>query len=816
MKNLYKSLLIYCIALCFTMNGYTQSTQNTPVCRNKTTSTINASPQSNPIYVAPAAVIYSDNFDTANDTNALKSRGYLPYYRSGGSPGLFPMWFTGVPVSLSGPFNAYNGPDSGYVAAIYECVTGLNDIDNWLVLPALNIATGDSISFYSRSPLNSTFPDSIRVMYSAVGDSVPEDLSWVELGRFVVNVTGVWERKAFEAPSPGSTARFAIRYTVADSGPFGLNGDYIGIDQLDVFSPTTGGSCTDTAEFNGLSVAIPDDDPAGVDDAQTVSGIGGTVLGTDVTLEMICFNISHTWVGDLIVTLTAPNGASVVLTDRPGVPVISGVGCDGDDLDVCVELGLGNEMENVCNNLPAISGTFTAANGTDLNSINLGGGSPNGTWTLNISDNAAQDLGTLNSWSLIFSTGPSANWVASPDTLCETAASVNLDALVTGTAGGTWSGSGVTGNLFDPSGLSGAVTITYTVTDSGCTDAQSHIFFVEPNAPVCSFTSNVVNTTVSFTNNSTGASAYSWDFGDGSPVDNTTNPVHVYATNGTYLVTLSATNSCGTTTCADSVTILGCPDVIVDGSFEAGQGGGTWIELSTNFGTPICSAALCGGTGTGTGPRTGDYWSWFGGIGTAVEEGSVTQTVTLATNSTANLYFWLEQIICDDPSDFMDVIIDGTDTIFHTDGSSALCGQLGYTLQTVNMDAYCDGNTHDIQFHSITFGVNGTPTNIFVDDVSLEVCPFIGIEESSALAEHISILPNPASEAITISFMDLKADKVKIDINNAMGQSMFSKSIMNTSSNHNEKVDVSQWNAGLYIVNISADGKNVISKILIQ
>ncbi|MFN3345564.1 MAG: choice-of-anchor J domain-containing protein, partial [Chloroherpetonaceae bacterium] len=172
---------------------------------------------------------YTDNFDGANDTTALKNRGYKVYYRGTGPQGAVPIWFQGN----TGIFTAYNGPNDGYVASNFQTVTGANTIDNWLVLPALDVQSGDSLVFWSRSPNGSTYPDSIRVMYSAAGDSVPEATTWTELGRFKVSTTG-WERRSFGAPSPGTTGRFAIRYRVEDGGPSGSNSNYIGIDALTV------------------------------------------------------------------------------------------------------------------------------------------------------------------------------------------------------------------------------------------------------------------------------------------------------------------------------------------------------------------------------------------------------------------------------------------------------------------------------------------------------------------------------------------------------------------------------------------------------
>jgi PKD repeat protein len=49
--------------------------------------------------------------------------------------------------------------------------------------------------------------------------------------------------------------------------------------------------------------------------------------------------------------------------------------------------------------------------------------------------------------------------------------------------------------------------------------------------------------TVTFTNASTNADTYEWNFGDGSALSTATNPTHAYQAQGTYTVTLKATNT---------------------------------------------------------------------------------------------------------------------------------------------------------------------------------------------------------------------------------------------------------------------------------
>ena len=92
-------------------------------------------------------------------------------------------------------------------------------------------------------------------------------------------------------------------------------------------------------------------------------------------------------------------------------------------------------------------------------------------------------------------------------------------------------------------------------TESGGMGAIQQILVVEyvptVTAPVANFsgtpTSGTAPLTVIFTDESTNApTEWLWDFGDGDLTNNTMqNPVHTYASAGTYSVTLTATNSAG-------------------------------------------------------------------------------------------------------------------------------------------------------------------------------------------------------------------------------------------------------------------------------
>lgn len=72
---------------------------------------------------------------------------------------------------------------------------------------------------------------------------------------------------------------------------------------------------------------------------------------------------------------------------------------------------------------------------------------------------------------------------------------------------------------------------------------------------------------VTFTNFSTGATEYHWDFND-RPGDSSSlkSPQHVFSSKGDFLVTLTATNGGQTDSFTDTVTIIG-PNIKIDGDF---------------------------------------------------------------------------------------------------------------------------------------------------------------------------------------------------------------------------------------------------------
>lgn len=95
----------------------------------------------------------------------------------------------------------------------------------------------------------------------------------------------------------------------------------------------------------------------------------------------------------------------------------------------------------------------------------------------------------------------------------------------------------------------------------GVIDGQAllGLFNNQPILPISSFTYVINGYDVTFTNTSSHATSYMWDFGDGH-ISNDTNPTHTYIA-GSYNITLTVTNDTGSDTSVQTITIT---DAVAD------------------------------------------------------------------------------------------------------------------------------------------------------------------------------------------------------------------------------------------------------------
>lgn len=170
-------------------------------------------------------------------------------------------------------------------------------------------------------------------------------------------------------------------------------------------------SSTFSFTTSSCTMVASTDVPVAVTDASQTSTITIANGGTITDVNLVDLNLPHVWTGDVSATLTSPAGTTIQLFDGPGIPA-STYGCSGDNIEASFDDDAtltSNDFENMCNDAPAISGTFQPMDA--LSAFN--GEDQAGTWTLTILDSyTAGDDGSLDAWSLEICTDPNPTGLA--------------------------------------------------------------------------------------------------------------------------------------------------------------------------------------------------------------------------------------------------------------------------------------------------------------------------------------------------------------------------------------------------------------------
>lgn len=503
---------------------------------------------------------------------------------------------------------------------------------------------------------------------------------------------------------------------------------------------------------NSTALSIPDDDLAGVTSTIVVTD-AGTALASSVTATIQ--SLTHTFTGDLTITLIAPDGSSVNLAMYEGIDanftntVFSDLATD--------PIYLGSNP---------FTGTFQPE--SPFSGLT---GPANGTWQLHIVDDAAVDVGTLNSWSLSFlssnsitayswspvtdlSDGTISNPVATPASTTTYAVTVTdqrgctstdnvqvtINALptvnamsdaagnaictgssVTLTSSGTatsysWDNSVTEGMAFSPS-----ATNTYTVTGTdanNCSNTASITVTVNdlPTVVANSSAGSSLCDGTALTLTGSGATSYNWD---NSVADGT--PFTPSSTN-TYTVTGTDANGCSNTD-AITVTVNTLPNVTASSSapgdivcggndvtlYGSGATSYTWDNGATD-GVPTVPASTTTYTVTGMDANgctntasilitvnAPTVIASSNATGDAVCDGG---TIILTGSGTATSYAWNNSVsdgVAFTPVTTNSYIVTGTDAdgCTSTDTITVTVNLLPTVTASSNAvnDAVCDGNT---------------------------------------------------------------------------------------------------------------------------
>lgn len=188
----------------------------------------------------------------------------------------------------------------------------------------------------------------------------------------------------------------------------------------------------------------------------------------------------------------------------------------------------------------------------------------------------------------------------------------------------------------------GPYTVSLTVTsDKGCTETktqQLNSVYAEPVAAFNSLPEVCIGSLIGFSDASTASGSiingWTWDFGDGTPVSNQQNPTHIYATSGSFTVSLRVSTLAG----CQTVNNVATRTVVVKPLPTATMVGNTTVCLNA----PSPSVTFTGANGSA--PFHFSYSLNGGPTQVAIANTGNTATVAVPTTASGTLTYTLQSV----------------------------------------------------------------------------------------------------------------------------------------------------------------------------
>ncbi len=502
------------------------------------------------------------------------SNGFMDIY----SQGLDGMWIVVPPGTCNGTY---------YVVVEIDPLNYFeetNENNNVVAVPfTLTQQAGTAVTVGASGP--TTFCQGGSITLTASGGAL--NYLWsngATTQSIVVNASGTFSvitNTATTCPSTSAPVTVNVTPMTVSASSSPLN---VCMGQSIQLNTTTNASSTVNviaSTTSNTQVFIPDNIAAGVTSTINLSGINPATLSANSVVS-VTLNLTHTYDGDLIVSLISPSGNTIYLSNRRG--------------------GGGDNFTNTIFTMSAttaigsVTAPFTGSFIPD-GAFSALTGNVNGSWQLKVADVAAVDTGRIQNWTLkVYNAIPNVvtyNWNSAPAGF--TSGQQNPTTTPAATTAYTVS-------VNDLSGCAGSSTVNVTVN-------PIPVVSVTPASTICAGTNKTLT--------ASGASSYLWSNG-ATTASITVSP----SVNTTYSVTGTTASCSGSNSTAVNVN----PAPLVTSSSTAiGCFGGT---------NGTASAVASGGT-------PGYDYSWNTlpvqntSTATGLSSGSYTVTVTDANGCTA-------------------------------------------------------------------------------------------------------------------------------------------------------------------------------------
>lgn len=342
---------------------------------------------------------------------------------------------------------------------------------------------------------------------------------------------------------------------------------------------------------------------------------------------------------------------------------------------------------------------------------------------------------------------------------------------------------------------------------------------------------------VNFNNTSTGTSSttvYSWNFGNGVS-SNLSSPIITYTSNGSYTVTLTASNN-STPTCVSTKTTVvfvnSICNLVAGFTYSAGNNGlvnffntttntNSFVTYSWNFGSaPSSSAtnpsyAFANGTYTVTLTATSFSPNCVNSVSQVIAVTNNTcianSNFTLIPTSTPKLWNAIPAASANITAaqwSWGDGSVSNTLYTSHLYSVSAtytIC--LSTTVSCGASSTYCSSY--------FVYKGNGQSSDMIEVNV-LDPSNTVGIKAGPINESQINIYPNPSNGLFNLHINGITDGVLKLELYNLIGELLLESSAFVKGEELTKNIDLQEFSNGIYLIKVSTNGQSVIKKVTIQ
>jgi PKD repeat protein len=351
----------------------------------------------------------------------------------------------------------------------------------------------------------------------------------------------------------------------------------------------------------------------------------------------------------------------------------------------------------------------------------------------------------------------------------------------------------------------GVYTVTLTASNAAGSSTSTTTITVN-QAPTADFSYFVSGLTVSFSNASSNATGYSWDFGDGD-ASTEENPSHDYAQTGTVIVTLTVVGECGMVTTTQTIVLEGSAPTP---SFSVNNATGC-LPFSVQF------------TDESEGEPTA--WNWIFQGGTPSNSTDQHPSVSYSAAGTYDVTLEVTNIYGTATQSFPAHI---TVEAAPTAGFSYSANQLTVSFMNESQGAtiygwdFGDGIINNEENPSYTYNQPGTynvslsaTNNCGTTIIEQMVVVLITSTAEAAWVDGFRLFPNPNTGTFMVEMSGVPQDEVEFVLYNALGQQIKRETADFGTGQLLRTFDYGLLPAGFYTLRVQADGQAMFVKVTV-